>query len=224
MIVIYILLFILYFILGLLALLLLLTLVPVRAQLSFDGVFRLRIKYLFLDIPILPSEPEEGPEEPASEEKPEKQKKPEKSGGPGIADRIKASLKREGLGGFLQAIGELISLLGQASAGILRRLRLRRFDLYLCVAGAGDAAAGAELFGRISAGVYSACGVLFTLLPCKDKGVTVDLSYDLWESRVDFSAELSMRPFFVLTEGLKLVLKSLRPLRRILHSERKNKK
>ena len=137
--------------------------------------------------------------------------------------RLEASLKREGLGGFLQALGELISLLGQATVGILRGFDLRHFDLYLCVAGAGDAAAGAKLFGKISAGVYSACGVLFTLLPCGNKGVTVDLSYDLWESRMDFSAELSIRPFFVLAEGLKLVIKSIRPLRRILKSERKNK-
>ena len=211
---------ILWAILGLLLLLLLLTLMPVGAELRFDGEFHLRIKYLFLNIPLLPGEPQEEPEEPPKEEEPEE---PEKSGKPGLGGRIKAALKREGLGGFLEAIGELISLLGQATAGILRGFELRRFDLYLCVAGAGDAAAGAELFGKISAGVYSACGVLFTLLPCGNKGVTVDLSYDLWESRVDFSAELSIRPFFVLAEGLKLVIKSIRPLRRILKSERKTR-
>ena len=209
---------ILWAILGLLLLLLLLTLMPVGAELRFDGEFHLRIKYLFLNIPLLPGEPQEETEEPSKEEE-----KPEKPGRPGIGGRIKASLKREGLGGFLQTLGELISLLGQATAGILRGFNLRHFDLYLCVAGAGDAAAGAKLFGKISAGVYSACGVLFTLLPCGNKGVTVDLSYDLWESRVDFSAELSIRPFFVLMEGLKLVIRSIRPLRRILKSERKTK-
>ncbi len=209
---------ILWAILGLLLLLLLLTLMPVGAELRFDGEFHLRIKYLFLNIPLLPGEPQEETEEPSKEEE-----KPEKPGRPGIGGRIKASLKREGLGGFLQTLGELISLLGQATAGILRGFNLRHFDLYLCVAGAGDAAAGAKLFGKISAGVYSACGVLFTLLPCGNKGVTVDLSYDLWESRVDFSAELSIRPFFVLMEGLKLVIRSIRPLRRILKSGRKNK-
>ncbi|MCI9226084.1 MAG: hypothetical protein HFE91_11565 [Acutalibacter sp.] len=212
---------ILWAILGLLLLLLLLTLMPVGAELRFDGEFHLRIKYLFLNIPLLPGEPQEETEEPPKEE--EKPEEPEKPGRTDIGGRIKASLKREGLGGFLQALGELISLLGQATAGILRGFNLRHFDLYLCVAGAGDAAAGAELFGKISAGVYSACGVLFTLLPCSRKGVTVDLSYDLWESRVAFSAELSIRPFFVLMEGLKLVIRSIRPLRRILKSERKNK-
>ena len=46
--------------------------------------------------------------------------------------------------------------------------------------------------------------------------MTVDLDYGLWESRVDFSAELSILPFFVVMEGLRLVLKSLRPLKKIL--------
>ena len=41
---------ILWAILGLLLLLLLLTLMPVGAELRFDGEFHLRIKYLFLNI------------------------------------------------------------------------------------------------------------------------------------------------------------------------------
>ncbi len=194
---------------GLLLLILLLTLIPLRAQLRFKGEFELTVKYLFIRVPLL--EPKEEPEEPE-----EKEEKPKEPGRPGAIGRIKAALKREGLGGFLQALGELIKLLEQASKGILKRLKLRSFDLYLCVAGAGDAAAGAELYGKVSAGVYPACGVLFTLLPCKRKGVTVDLDYGLWENRVDFSAELSILPFFVVMEGLRLVLKSLRPLKKIL--------
>lgn len=193
---------------GLLLLLFLLTLIPVRAELRFHGEFTLTVKYLFLRIPLLPGEPEGEAEEEPEEEK------PKEPGKPGI--RIKAALKREGLGGFLQALGELIKLLCGASAGILKRLKLRRFDLYLCVAGAGDAAAGALLYGRVAAGVYPACGGLFTLLPCKRKGVTVDMDYELEESRVDFSAELSIRPVFVIWEGLRLVLKSMRPLKKIL--------
>lgn len=196
---------------GLLLLLFLLTLIPARAELRFQGEFALTVKYLFLRIPLLPGEPEEETEKEEPQEE-----KPKEPGKPGILDRIKAALKREGLGGFLQALGELIKLLCGASAGILKRLRLRRFDLYLCVAGAGDAAAGALLYGKVAAGVYSACGGLFTLLPCKRKGVTVDMDYELWESRVDFSAELSIRPIFVIWEGLRLVLKSMRPLKKIL--------
>lgn len=203
---------ILWIIGGLLLLLLLLTLIPVRAELEFHGEFSLRVKYLFLRIPLFPGKEKEKKEE----EEEAGEKEPEKPGKAGMADRVKAALKREGLGGFLQALGELVKLLGQASAGLLRRLKLRRFDLYLCVAGAGDAAAGAILYGKISAGVYPACGTLFTLLPCEKKGVTVDLDYDRTENQVDFSTELSILPIFAVKEAVWLVFKSLRPLKKIL--------
>lgn len=209
---------ILWVLLGLLLLFLLLTLIPVRAQLEFHGEFALAVKYLFLRIPLLPGKPEEETEEPEEPEGPEEEK-PEKPKKTSVADRVKTSLKHEGLGGFLQALGELIKLLFKASAGIIKRIRLRSFDLYLCVAGAEDAAAGAELYGKIAAGVYTACGGLFRLLPCKKKGVTIDLDYGLAENRVDFSAELSILPFFVVAEGLRLVLKSIRPLKKILFSK-----
>lgn len=194
---------------GLLLLIFLLTLIPLRAELRFRGEFELTAKYLFFRIPLLPGKPEEGKEEPEEE-------KPKEPGKPGMMDRVRAALKREGLGGFLQALGELIGLLGEASKGILKRLKLRHFDLYLCVAGAEDAAAGAQLYGKICAGVYPACGALFGLLPCKRKGVTVDLDYGLAESRTDFSAELSILPIFAVVQGLRLALKSLRPLKKIL--------
>lgn len=204
---------ILWVLLGLLALIFLLTLVPVRAKLCFQGEFELTVKYLFLRFPLLPGEPGKKPEEPEEEKKEEE---PEEQKKPGAVDRVKAALKREGLGGFLQALGELIKLLAEASAGIIRRIKLKSFDLYLCAAGAQDAAAGALMYGKISAGVYSACGVLFKLLPCRKRGVTVDLDYGREEALVDFSAELSIRPFFVLAEGLRLLLKGWRPLKRII--------
>ena len=53
-------------------------------------------------------------------------------------------------------------------------------------------------------------------MPCRHKGVTVDLDYSAQKSRVVFSAELSLRPFFVLKELLVFFLKSLWPLGRIL--------
>ena len=212
MIVLYILGGLLLLLLGLLLLLALLALIPVRARLGFREEFSLELRYLFLRFPLLPGEEE--PEEP--EEEPEKPEKPEGEKKPGLVDRAKAALKREGFAGFLQALGELLGVLAEASAGIVKRIRLRRFDLYLCVAGGEDAAAAAIRYGQVSAGVYAACGWLFGLLPCERKGVTVDLDYDGLENRVDFSAELSIRPIYVIKEALAALVKSRKPLKKIL--------
>lgn len=200
-------------VLALLALLLVVSLFPVQASLAFRGEFFLELRVLFLRIPLLPGreEPEKDEPEPEAEQPREGQEK--KSS---VGERMKRALKREGLSGFLEALGELVRLAGGASAGILRGLRLKEFDLYLCLGGSGDAAQAAVLYGQVSGGVYSACGALFGLLPCKKKGVTVDLDYSAGEPQVDFSARLSIRPVVILWEGLKLFFKSLRPLKRIL--------
>lgn len=213
MIILYILGGLLALVLGLLVVLLALAQFPVGARLAFREEFSLELRVLFFRIPLLPGQEEEEAAEPKEEEPEEK---PEKEKKPGLGDRIRRALKREGLGGFLQALGELVRLAGEASAGILRGLRLKEFDLYLCLGGAGDAARAAVLYGQVSAGVYSACGELFGLLPCKKKGVTVDLDYERDAPLVDFSARLSIRPAVILWEGLKLLVKARRPLKRIL--------
>ncbi len=185
---------VLYILGGILLLLVLVTLIPARVRLEFREAFSLELGILFFHIPLFPGEGAGEPEPEKEEKQEEEEKKPKKLG----ENRLKAALKREGFQGFLQSLGELIGLAGRAGARVLKRLRLREFDLYLCLAG------------------YSACGGLFTLMPCRHKGVTVDLDYSAQKSRVVFSAELSLRPFFVLKELLVFFLKSLWPLGRIL--------
>ena len=203
---------VLYILGGILLLLVLVTLIPARVRLEFREAFSSELGILFFHIPLFPGEGAGEPEPEKEEKQEEEEKKPKKLG----ENRLKAALKREGFQGFLQSLGELIGLAGRAGARVLKRLRLREFDLYLCLAGKENAAASAVLYGRLSAGVYSACGGLFTLMPCRHKGVTVDLDYSAQKSRVVFSAELSLRPFFVLKELLVFFLKSLWPLGRIL--------
>ena len=200
---------------GLLLLLFLALLVPVEVSAGFREELTLELRCLFLRIPLLPGEPEE-PGAPAPEPEdvpPEKKAKKDK---PGILDRVKAARRREGLAGFLEALGELLKLVFGFTGGVLKGLRLKRFQLYLCVSGDQDAAAGAVLYGRIAAGVYPACGELFSLLPCKDKGVTIDLDYGAPAHKIDFSATLSIRPIVIVAQALKLLFKARKPLRRVL--------
>lgn len=202
---------VLYILAGLLLLLFLLTLVPLRVRLRFQQEFAVEIRYLFWRYELLPAqEPEEEESEP--EPTPEKPSQKDK---PGYADQIKRILRQKGLEGFLQALGDLLKLLGRTSKRLIYRLKLKEFDLYLCLAGAGDAAAAALLYGRVSTGVYSACGGLFQLLPCKQKGVSVDLNYDSDVNVVSFTAKLSILPFFPIKEGLILLFNSLRILKRL---------
>ncbi len=192
---------------GVLLFLFLLTLLPVRIEVAFREEFALTLRYAFLRFPLLPGEEKEGEPEP----KPEKKEK----AGPGAADRLKRALKREGFWGLVQAVGEFVKEALMASGKLLPHLKLRRFDLYLCLGGAYDAAQAAILYGQLSAGVYGACGALFSVMPCKKKGVTVDLDYSAAENTADFSACLSMRPLFALKAGLVILWNALPLLRKL---------
>ncbi len=198
----------LYILGGILLFLFLLTLLPVHIDVAFREEFELTLRYAFLRFPLLPGE--EAPEE-SEPPQPEPEKKP----GPGPADRLKKALKREGFWGLVQAVGEFIKEAMMASGRMLSHLKLKRFDLYLCLGGAYDAAQAAILYGQLSAGVYGACGMLFSLMPCKKKGVTVDLDYSAAENTADFSASLSMRPLFALKAGLKILWNALPLLRKL---------
>lgn len=177
-----------------------LTWIPVRLEVRFQEAFFLKIKYLFLTFPVLP--------EREREEKPQKEEPPPEADKAGeMGKKLKLLIKREGFWGFLQSLLEFVKLLGTCSRRLLSHVKLKNFDLYLCTAGAGDAAEAAILYGELSAAVYSACGVLFGLLPCKKKAVSVDLDYHAEENHVDFSGKISILPFFVLKEGIVLLIK-----------------
>ena len=185
---------------GVLLLLLLLLLIPLGLEAEYRQGFTLRLRYLWFTIPLLPGEEEEAPAgSPAPEEG-------EGPGGLGALKRgwnkLRVILRREGLLDFTQAVKD-------SSQRLLRHVKLKRFDLYLCVAGEEDAAQGAVLYGKVSAGVYAACGALFGLLPCRKKGVTVDLDYGAREHRIDFSGKLTAAPLFLLREAVVLLWKGL---------------
>lgn len=201
----------LYIILGVLLFLFLLTLCPVGFEVSFRQEFSLTLRYLFLTFHLLPGKEKE--EEPKEREEPEKEKKP----GAGL-ETLKALFRQEGFSGFLKALFDLVKLASGASKKLLSHIKVKNFDLYLCLAGAEDAAAAAIQYGQVSAAVYSACGFLLGLTGCRRRAVTVDLDYQAEENTVDFSARLSLRPLHAIKAALSLLAGSIPFLRKVLRA------
>ncbi len=191
---------------GVLLFLLALTLLPLRMELGFQTEFSLTLRYLFLSFRLLPGKEKEPEEEKREEQKKETEKKFD----------LKKSLKRQGFFGFLETLFELVEVTVNSVKGVLSHLKLKTFDLYLCLAGAEDAAEAAIQYGQLSGAVYSACGLLFGLTGCKRKAVSVDLDYEAEENRVDCSAKFSILPLFLLKEGISLLIHGLPPVRKLL--------
>ena len=185
---------------AVLLLLVVLLLVPIKLQVSFREEFTAQVKYLFFRFPLAF---QEEPETSTAEEKPAGEKEPSSSSG--LFKKLKGMLRREGLGGFLRSLKELAQTVETASVKLLKKVKLKKFDLYVCLGGKNDAAAAAVLYGQVSGVVYTACGILFGVFPCRKKSVTVDLDYSKEDYRIEFSGTASVRLLFFLKEGLILL-------------------
>ena len=204
---------------GVLLFLFLLTLFPLRIHVGFEQEFTLPLRYLFLRFRLAPGKEEPEPEK----KKPKKKKETTEESEKEKKIDIKLMLKRQGVSGFLQSLFELVKLVATDTKRLLSHLKLRRFDLYLCLAGAEDAAEAAIQYGQVSGAVYSACSVLFKLMRCKKGAVSVDLDYQSEESTVVFTGVLSILPIFLLREGISLLIHGLPVVLRLLRSGTRSK-
>lgn len=180
------------------ALLLLLLVIPIRVHVAFQQEFTLTVRYLFLSWKLFPA---------AEAEPVEEEQQPEVT--ESSLEKIKKALKRREVKGFVKSLLELINIVAKSTKRIVRRVKLKSFDLYLCLGSGGDVGEAAMRYGEISGAVYSACGMLFGITNCRKKGVTVDLDYQAPEDKVVFTAVVSVLPIFALKEGLSLIIKAL---------------
>ena len=195
---------VLWILLGLLAVVFLLLLVPVHADVRYREKLELDVRYLFLRRTLLPA-----PEEPQAEkaEAPSKEKRPEaqKQKKNPTLEKLARFKEAEGLSGLLHLAGDFLRLTGTSAAKIIRRLKIRDFDLYV-LTGDEDAAAAAILYGQACAVVYPAAEALFTLTKCRRRRVSVDLDYAVKTPAVQLAADVSIRPLFALFYGLQYLI------------------
>ena len=139
------------------------------------------------------------PAAPAGESKPPAPKKNP------LREKLARFREAEGLSGLLRLAGDFLRLTGTSAVKIIRRLRVRDFDLYV-LAGGEDAAASAILYGQACAVVYPAAEALFALAKCRRRRVTVDLDYRIKAPAAQLSADVSVRPIFLLVYGLQYLI------------------
>ena len=185
---------VLWILLGILAAVFLLLLVPVHADVRYREKLELDVRYLFL-------RRTEKAEAPSKEKRPEAQKQKKNP----MLEKLARFKEAEGLSGLLHLAGDFLRLTGTSAAKIIRRLKIRDFDLYV-LTGDEDAAAAAILYGQACAVVYPAAEALFTLTKCRRRRVSVDLDYAVKTPAVQLAADVSIRPLFALFYGLQYLI------------------
>lgn len=212
----------LWILLGILLFLLLLLLIPVYIRAGYGETVTLDVQYLFLKFRLLPA-PEKPKPEKKSEPAPKQEKKTEEKKPNAMAEKAKRLLNAEGFSGFMQLVGGFLKLTATQAVRIIRKIRLRDFDLYV-MTGGEDAAEAAILYGQACALVYPAAEVLFTLTKCgkRHRRVSVDLDYNVKTPYVQLSAAVSIRPLVVVQYGLQYLI-GLLPIYQRFQNPRKRK-
>ena len=195
----------LWILLGLIVMILLALSIPVHVCIRYTDELALDMRYLFLRFKVLPA-----PEKP-KKEKPKqttpKKKKTTASAAPKekkpniLVQKFKDFVKAEGYKGFLGLVNRFLGLTGTAAVSIIRKVRIREFDLYV-MTGGEDAAQAAILYGQTCAAVYPAAELLFRLTKSKKHRISVDLDYSVTEPYVILEADASIRPFYALHYAL----------------------
>ena len=129
-----------------------LLLAPVRLQVDFQKEFSAQVRYLFLRFPLV-SAGKEG-EAPSMQGPPAEEEPP--PSGSGLGRKLRAMLRRQGLRGFLQSLQELALAAENSAKSLLRKIRLKRFDLYICLGGRGGrCGCGHPLWAGVRGGLFS---------------------------------------------------------------------
>ncbi|MBQ1996410.1 MAG: hypothetical protein II237_09480, partial [Clostridia bacterium] len=134
--------------------------IPLKVSVGYDDKISLSIKYLFIKLNILPTDPnkpkkEKKPKEEKKEEpKPEEEKPKEKKPNP-IVDMVKAN----GFDGMMEILSNLGNIFKIFGGKLLRSVVINDAYIFIIV-GTGDAASTAINYGKTCQKVYPLMGFL----------------------------------------------------------------
>lgn len=196
----------LYILLALTAVIFLLLLFPVIADISYAEELSVTVRYLFFKYQIVPkAEPPKKKSEVKKKSGTKKQNEPKDETADDFA-KIMEIIKIKGFRGFLELIKEIVIILGKSGWSLLKHVRLKDVDVYVCV-GAEDPADAAILYGNTCSIVYPSFSYIQEFFKSADGRITVDLDYGRNKPLVDASGSAKVKALFILKEALVLLKK-----------------
>lgn len=193
----------LYVLCGIIALIVLILCMPLYFSVEYSDEVKINFRFLFIDSRKMKPK-EDVPQEEKKEEEPKKEEPKEKKPNKMVL-KLKAYLKYKGFGGIMAILGDILKTTSKMVFNILKKIRIKELDLY-AVVGGSNASAVAIDYGKACAVIYPAITLVKKICksPKKPK-VTVDADYSLSESKVICTAEVYIRPIFVLGAAFPLV-------------------
>lgn len=172
----------LYIILAVLLLLFLICLIRVQVFLKYSDEVRLRLKILFVNIPLLPKLEKPKKEKKKPKKKTEMKKQKPKTGEeekpkekkPSYLSKLK---EKKGVTGIVSLFTELAKIVGGALKGLFKHIVIKKLNVGIAL-NAGDAASTALQYGKLCSAFYPAVNIITAITVCKDYNVTLEPIFD----------------------------------------------
>lgn len=197
---------VLYILLAIIILIAAILSIKVSVIADYSKNFYLKVKYLFLEIPVYPSS---GKKEKTAEDKkddtPAQEEQGTKKGG---KNPIKTFLENEGVSGVIVLINDTARIIGGFFGSIFRHVIFDELFLTIVVGGR-DAADTAIKYGRVSASVFPPLGYICSHAKVKKYNADVSPDFLADVSAAEFHVKISFRPIFLLGALLVLAVKLL---------------
>lgn len=180
--------------------------IPLKVALGYDDKISLDIRYLFVKLKILPTDPnkpkkekapkERKPEEPKKEEAP-KEKKP---------NPIVEMAKANGFDGMMEVLGNLGNVLKIFGGKLLRSIVFNKADINITV-GTGDAASTALKYGKTCQKIYPIMGFLCSNNVVKHHNINVSADFLANDTKGNFYFEMNICLRKIINSAIGLVVR-----------------
>ena len=181
--------------------------IPLKVSLGYDDKISLSVKYLFIKLNILPTDPnkpnkekkpkEEKKEEPEPEEEKPKEKKPNP-----IVDMVKAN----GFDGMMQILGNLGNIFKIFGGKLLRSIVINEAYI-LVIVGTGDAASTAIKYGKTCQKIYPLMGFLCNNNVVKKHDINVEADFLANKTEGEFFFEMNICLRKIINSAIGLVVR-----------------
>lgn len=204
----------LYILLGIILFFVVILSIKITIVAEYFDEFKLSIKWLFLNIQILPSKKKDKPkkQEKPKKEKPQKEPAPEPEPNPEEQTEKKENIfvtfyNNQGFDGVIELINNATSSLGKMLSSFKKHIVFSELYLFMTVTGGCDAAETAMEYGRTCQKVFPAMGYICSNFPIKKYDVEIEPDFLGTKNSAQFAVSVHIRPIFFINAVIVLALR-----------------
>ena len=209
----------LYIILGIIAFFVILLSIKIAVTVHYEDDIELSVKWLFLNIKILPAKPkDENKKKKPKKEKKKKEKKEEPKEESEIIKEPKKKkkgdnmfvrfYKNRGVSGVVQLLKDALKALGGMFGRIFRAFKIEELYIAMLVGG-GDSAETAIQYGKISGAAFPAMGLLVNKMKIKKYSIDISPDFIYGKTEAKVHTKISLRPIKLIIAVFVLVFELL---------------